>query len=278
MEPDHSSSIAAFMDHYKNAKIVASAKAFRMMVQFYGTDYPERQVVIKNGDVLDLGTHKLQFLAAPMVHWPEVMMTYDATDKVLFSADAFGKFGALDVDEEWACEARRYYFGIVGKFGQQVQNVLKKAAALDIEKICALHGPMLEAPLDEYLSLYDTWSSYRAESEGVFIAYTSVYGHTKEAVMMLAEKLKEAGVPRIEIADLARDDQAEAVEDAFRHDRLVLATTTYNNDIFPFMRTFIESLTERGYKNRKIGLIENGTWAPKAAKIMKELLEGLPGA
>jgi flavorubredoxin len=277
MEPDHSSSIAAFMDHYKNAKIVASAKAFRMMVQFYGTDYPERQVVIKNGDVLDLGTHKLQFLAAPMVHWPEVMMTYDPADKVLFSADAFGKFGALDVDEEWACEARRYYFGIVGKFGQQVQNVLKKAAALDIEKICALHGPMLEAPLDEYLSLYDTWSSYRAESEGVFIAYTSVYGHTKEAVMMLAEKLKEAGVPRIEIADLARDDQAEAVEDAFRHDRLVLATTTYNNDIFPFMRTFIESLTERGYKNRKIGLIENGTWAPKAAKIMKELLEGCQG-
>ena len=277
MEPDHSSSIAAFMDHYKNAKIVASAKAFRMMVQFYGTDYPERQVVIKNDDVLDLGTHKLQFLAAPMVHWPEVMMTYDPADKVLFSADAFGKFGALDVDEEWACEARRYYFGIVGKFGQQVQNVLKKAAALDIEKICALHGPMLEAPLDEYLSLYDTWSSYRAESEGVFIAYTSVYGHTKEAVMMLAEKLKEAGVPRIEIADLARDDQAEAVEDAFRHDRLVLATTTYNNDIFPFMRTFIESLTERGYKNRKIGLIENGTWAPKAAKIMKELLEGCQG-
>ncbi len=277
MEPDHSSSIAAFMDHYKNAKIVASAKAFRMMVQFYGTDYPERQVVIKNGDVLDLGTHKLQFLAAPMVHWPEVMMTYDPAGKVLFSADAFGKFGALDVDEEWACEARRYYFGIVGKFGQQVQNVLKKAAALDIEKICALHGPMLEAPLDEYLSLYDTWSSYRAESEGVFIAYTSVYGHTKEAVMMLAEKLKEAGVPRIEIADLARDDQAEAVEDAFRHDRLVLATTTYNNDIFPFMRTFIESLTERGYKNRKIGLIENGTWAPKAAKIMKELLEGCQG-
>ena len=204
-------------------------------------------------------------------------MTYDPAGKVLFSADAFGKFGALDVDEEWACEARRYYFGIVGKFGQQVQNVLKKAAALDIEKICALHGPMLEAPLDEYLSLYDTWSSYRAESKGVFIAYTSVYGHTKEAVMMLAEKLKEAGVPRIEIADLARDDQAEAVEDAFRHDRLVLATTTYNNDIFPFMRTFIESLTERGYKNRKIGLIENGTWAPKAAKIMKELLEGCQG-
>lgn len=273
MEPDHSANISAFMDKYENAVVVSSSKAFNMMKQFYGTDYPDRRIVVKNGDVLELGSHVLNFVAAPMVHWPEVIMTYDSKDKVLFSADGFGKFGALDADEDWACEARRYYFGIVGKYGMQVQNVLKKAAALDIEIICPLHGPVLDSDLAYYIGLYDTWSSYKAETKGVFIAYTSVYGNTKKAVELLAEKLKEKGVGVVEVSDLARDDMAEAVEDAFRHDRLVLATTTYNMDIFPFMRTFIENLTEREYQNRTIGLIENGTWAPQAAKIMKGLFE-----
>lgn len=274
MEPDHSANIANFLDLYKDAKVVATAKAFVMMKQFFGTDYPERQIVVKEGDTLSLGTHTLTFVLAPMVHWPEVMVTYDSKDKVLFSADAFGKFGALDVEEYWTCEARRYYFGIVGKYGVQAQALLKKAAGLDIQTICALHGPILKENLGYYLDLYNTWSSYGVESEGVVIAYTSVYGNTKKAVELLADKLTALGCPKVTVTDLARDDMAEAVEDAFRYGKLVLATTTYNGDIFPFMKTFIEHLTERGYRNRTIGLIENGSWAPTAAKTMLKMFEG----
>ena len=274
MEPDHSAYVANFLDLYKDAKVVATAKAFVMMKQFFGTDYPERQIVVKEGDTLSLGTHTLTFVLAPMVHWPEVMVTYDSKDKVLFSADAFGKFGALDVEEDWACEARRYYFGIVGKYGVQAQALLKKAAGLDIQTICALHGPILKENLGYYLDLYNTWSSYGVESEGVVIAYTSVYGNTKKAVELLADKLTALGCPKVTVTDLARDDMAEAVEDAFRYGKLVLATTTYNGDIFPFMKTFIEHLTERGYRNRTIGLIENGSWAPTAAKTMLKMFEG----
>jgi len=276
MEPDHSSGIAAFAEKYPEAKIVATAKAFTMMKNFTGTDYAARGITVKEGDTLELGSHMLKVITAPMVHWPEVMMTYDEKDKVLFSADAFGKFGALDaVDEEgWACEARRYYFGIVGKYGAQVQAVLKKAAALDIRIICPLHGPVLSEDLGYYLDLYSTWSSYGVETEGVAVFYTSVYGHTKEAAELLAEKLQELGCPKVAVSDLARDDMAEAVEDAFRYGKIVLATTTYNADIFPFMREFIDHLTERGYQNRLIGLIENGSWAPTAAKVMKGMLEG----
>lgn len=274
MEPDHSANIANFLDLYKDAKVVATAKAFVMMKQFFGTDYPERQIVVKEGDTLSLGTHTLTFVLAPMVHWPEVMVTYDSKDKVLFSADAFGKFGALDVEEDWTCEARRYYFGIVGKYGVQAQALLKKAAGLDIQTICALHGPILKENLGYYLDLYNTWSSYGVESEGVVIAYTSVYGNTKKAVELLADKLTALGCPKVTVTDLARDDMAEAVEDAFRYGKLVLATTTYNGDIFPFMKTFIEHLTERGYRNRTIGLIENGSWAPTAVKTMLKMFEG----
>ena len=274
MEPDHSANVANFLDLYKDAKVVATAKAFVMMKQFFGTDYPERQIVVKEGDTLSLGTHTLTFVLAPMVHWPEVMVTYDSKDKVLFSADAFGKFGALDVEEDWTCDARRYYFGIVGKYGVQAQALLKKAAGLDIQTICALHGPILKENLGYYLDLYNTWSSYGVESEGVVIAYTSVYGNTKKAVELLADKLTALGCPKVTVTDLARDDMAEAVEDAFRYGKLVLATTTYNGDIFPFMKTFIEHLTERGYRNRTIGLIENGSWAPTAAKTMLKMFEG----
>ena len=274
MEPDHSANIANFLDLYKDAKVVATAKAFVMMKQFFGTDYPERQIVVKEGDTLSLGTHTLTFVLAPMVHWPEVMVTYDSKDKVLFSADAFGKFGALDVEEDWTCEARRYYFGIVGKYGVQAQALLKKAAGLDIQTICALHGPILKENLGYYLDLYNTWSSYGVESEGVVIAYTSVYGNTKKAVELLADKLTALGCPKVTVTDLARADMADAVADAFRYGKLVLATTTYNGDIFPFMKTFIEHLTERGYRNRTIGLIENGSWAPTAAKTMLKMFEG----
>ena len=276
MEPDHSSGIAAFMEAYPEAKVVATAKAFTMMKNFTGTDYTGRGIVVKEGDKLELGSHVLTFVTAPMVHWPEVMFTYDSTDKVLFSADAFGKFGALDAEDEegWACEARRYYFGIVGKYGAQVQAVLKKAAALDIQIICPLHGPVLNENLGYYLDLYNTWSAYGVETEGVAVFYTSVYGHTKEAAEFMAAKLQELGCPKVAISDLARDDMAEAVEDAFRYGKIVLATTTYNADVFPFMREFIEHLTERNYQNRKIGFIENGSWAPTAAKVMKGMLEG----
>ncbi len=276
MEPDHSSGIAAFMAAYPEAKVVATAKAFTMMKNFTGTDYTARGIVVKEGDKLELGSHVLTFVTAPMVHWPEVMFTYDSTDKVLFSADAFGKFGALDAEDEegWACEARRYYFGIVGKYGAQVQAVLKKAAALDIQIICPLHGPVLNEDLGYYLDLYNTWSSYGVETEGVAVFYTSVYGHTKEAAEYLEKKLQEIGCPKVAISDLARDDMAEAVEDAFRYGKIVLATTTYNADIFPFMKEFIEHLTERNFQNRKIGFIENGSWAPTAAKVMKGMLEG----
>lgn len=276
MEPDHSSGIAAFMAAYPEAKVVATAKAFTMMKNFTGTDYSARGIVVKEGDKLELGSHTLTFVTAPMVHWPEVMFTYDSTDKVLFSADAFGKFGALDAEDEegWACEARRYYFGIVGKYGAQVQAVLKKAAALDIQIICPLHGPILNENLGYYLDLYNTWSSYGVETEGVAVFYTSVYGHTKDAAEYLEKKLQELGCPKVAISDLARDDMAEAVEDAFRYGKIVLATTTYNADIFPFMKEFIEHLTERNFQNRKIGFIENGSWAPTAAKVMKGMLEG----
>ena len=274
MEPDHSANIKNFMSNYPDATIVSSAKAFTMMKNFFGTAFEDRQIVIKEGDTLELGTHTLHFVAAPMVHWPEVMVTYDSTDKVLFSADGFGKFGALDVDEDWACEARRYYIGIVGKYGAQVQNLLKKAATLDIQIICPLHGPILTENLGYYLNLYNTWSSYSVESEGIMIAYTSVYGHTKKAVEILAEKLRIKGCPKVVVNDLARCDMAEAVEDAFRYGRIVLATTTYNAEIFPFMREFINHLTERNFQNKTIGLIENGSWAPLAAKVMKKMLEG----
>lgn len=274
MEPDHSANIKNFMTTYPDATIVSSAKAFTMMKNFFGTAFEDRQIVIKEGDTLELGSHTLNFVAAPMVHWPEVMVTYDSTDKVLFSADGFGKFGALDVEEDWACEARRYYIGIVGKYGTQVQNLLKKAANLDIEIICPLHGPVLSENLGYYLNLYNTWSSYSVETEGIMIAYTSVYGNTKKAVEVLAEKLRMKGCPKVVVNDLARCDMAEAVEDAFRYGRIVLATTTYNAEIFPFMREFINHLTERNFQNKTIGLIENGSWAPLAAKVMKKMLEG----
>ena len=273
MEPDHSANIAKFMELYQDTTVVSSAKAFAMMKQFFGTDYANRQVVIKEGDTLCLGKHTLAFVAAPMVHWPEVMVTYDTCDKVLFSADGFGKFGALDVDEDWAYEARRYYIGIVGKFGVQVQNLLKKAATLDIQTICPLHGPVLTENLGYYLNLYNTWSSYQPEEDGVVIAYTSVYGHTKEAVDLLADKLRAKGCPNVILHDLARADMAEVVEDAFRYSKLILATITYNAGIFPFMRDFIEHLTDRNYQNRTVAFIENGSWAPTAAKGMKALLE-----
>ena len=273
MEPDHSANIMTFANQYPDAKIVASSKAFTMMNNFFGTDFADRRVVVGEGDTLSLGEHTLAFVTAPMVHWPEVLMTYDTKDKILFSADGFGKFGALDVEEDWACEARRYYFGIVGKYGAQVQAVLKKAANLDIQTICPLHGPLLKENLGYYLNLYQTWSSYGVESEGVFIAYTSVYGNTKKAVELLADKLKAKGCPKVSVADLAREDMAEAVEDAFRYGKLVIASTTYNADVFPFMRTFLEHLVERGYKKRTIGIIENGSWAPMAAKTMKAILE-----
>ena len=274
MEPDHSANIFNFMNNYPDATIVSSAKAFTMMKNFFGTEFEDRRIVIKEGDTLELGEHTLHFVAAPMVHWPEVMMTYDSKDKVLFSADGFGKFGALDVEEDWACEARRYYIGIVGKYGAQVQNVLKKAATLDIQIICPLHGPVLSENLGYYLNLYNTWSSYSVETEGIMIAYTSVYGNTKQAVELLAEKLKANGCPKVVVNDLAREDMAECVEDAFRYGRIVLATTTYNAEIFPFMREFINHLTERNFRNKQIALIENGSWAPLAAKTMKKMLEG----
>ena len=276
MEPDHSANIMNFLAVYPDTTVVGNAKTFTFMGQFFDLDPAMKKLVVKNGDKLELGTHVLNFVLAPMVHWPEVMVTYDSTDKVLFSADGFGKFGANDVEdpEGWACEARRYYFGIVGKYGLQTQNLLKKAAGLDIQIICPLHGPVLSENLGYYVDLYDKWSSYTPEEKGVLIAYTSVYGHTKEAVMELAELLKKEGCEKVVVTDLARDDMPEAVEDAFRYDRLVLATTTYNNSIFPFMHTFIEHLVERFYQNRTIGLIENGTWAPVAKKTMHSMLEG----
>ena len=270
MEPDHSANIYNFIKAYPDVKIVASAKAFAMMKNFFGTDFADKQIVVGEGDTLSLGKHNLTFVTAPMVHWPEVIVTYDSTDKVLFSADGFGKFGALDVEEDWACEARRYYIGIVGKYGAQVQALLKKAATLDISMICPLHGPVLKENLGYYLGLYNTWSSYQPEEEGIVIAYTSVYGNTKKAVMLLAEKLKANGCPKVVVNDLARCDMAEAVEDAFRYSKLVLATTTYNAEIFPFMHAFINHLTERNFQNRTVAFIENGSWAPMANKVMKE--------
>jgi len=273
MEPDHSANIMNFIKTYPTAKIVSSAKAFAMMKQFFGTDFTDGRIVVGEGDTLNLGSHVLTFVTAPMVHWPEVIVTYDSKDKVLFSADGFGKFGALDVDEDWACEARRYYIGIVGKYGAQVQALLKKAAGLDIQVICPLHGPVLKENLGYYINLYNTWSSYSVESEGIVIAYTSVYGNTKKAVMQLAEKLKAKGCPNVVVNDLARCDMAEAVEDAFRYGKLVLATTTYNAEIFPFMHQFITHLTERNFQNRTVAFIENGSWAPLAAKVMKGMFE-----
>ena len=273
MEPDHSANIMNFIKTYPTAKIVSSAKAFAMMKQFFGTDFAEDRIVVGEGDTLSLGEHTLTFVTAPMVHWPEVIVTYDSKDKVLFSADGFGKFGALDVEEDWACEARRYYIGIVGKYGAQVQALLKKAAGLDIEIICPLHGPVLKENLGYYINLYNTWSSYGVETEGIVIAYTSVYGNTKKAVMQLAEKLKSKGCPKVVVNDLARCDMAEAVEDAFRYGKLVLATTTYNAEIFPFMHQFITHLTERNFQNRTVAFIENGSWAPLAAKVMRGMLE-----
>lgn len=270
MEPDHSANITLFCEKYKNAAVVSNQKAFTMMKNFFGNDFAERRIVVKDGEKLSLGGTELAFVFAPMVHWPEVMVTYDETHKILFSADAFGKFGASDACEDWACEARRYYFGIVGKYGVMVQTLLKKAAALDVKTICPLHGPVLKENLGYYLNLYDIWSSYKAEADGVFIAYTSVYGHTEKAAKLLAEKLSENGCKKVVMSDLARSDMAENVEDAFKYGKLVLATTTYNGDVFPFMREFIAHLTERNYQNRKIGFIENGSWAPIAAKIMKE--------
>ena len=273
MEPDHSANIHNLVKAYPDVTVVASDKAFRMMKNFFGTDFADNRMVIKEGDTLCLGRHNLTFIGAPMVHWPEVMVTYDRADKVLFSADGFGKFGALDIEEDWACEARRYYIGIVGKYGAQVQTLLKKASGFDIQIICPLHGPVLRENLGYYLGLYNTWSSYEPEEEGIVIAYTSIYGNTKKAVMLLAEKLRALGCPKVVINDLARCDMAEAVEDAFRYSKLVLATTTYNAEIFPFMREFINNLTEHGYKNRTVGFIENGSWAPLAAKVMKSMLE-----
>jgi len=274
MEPDHSANIANFMKAYPEAVIVSSAKAFAMMKNFFGTEFEDRRIVVAEGGKLELGSHVLNFVAAPMVHWPEVIVTYDSTDKVLFSADGFGKFGALDADEDWACEARRYYIGIVGKYGAQVQALLKKAAGLDIKIICPLHGPVLTENLGYYLNLYNIWSSYGVETEGIMVAYTSVYGNTKQAAEYLAEKLKEKGCPKVAITDLARSDMAENVEDAFRYGKIVLATTTYNADIFPFMKEFINHLTERTFRNRTVAFIENGSWAPLAAKTMRKMLEG----
>ena len=274
MEPDHSANIDTFLSAYPAATVVASKQAFVMMKQFFGTDYADRRIVVGEGDILSLGKHTLTFVTAPMVHWPEVIVTYDSYDKVLFSADGFGKFGALDAQEDWACEARRYFIGIVGKYGAQVQALLKKAATLDIAIICPLHGPVLTENLGYYVNLYDIWSSYRPEDEGVLIAYTSVYGHTKAAVELLAAQLEKNGCPKVSVTDLARDDMAEAVEDAFRYSKLVLATTTYNGDIFPFMKEFIHHLTERNYQNRTVAFIENGSWAPTAAKVMGKMLEG----
>lgn len=273
MEPDHSANIVDFVKAYPEAKIVSSAKAFVMMKNFFGCDFADKQVVVGEGDTLPLGTHTLNFFTAPMVHWPEVIVSYDSKDEALFSADAFGKFGALDTDEDWACEARRYYFGIVGKYGMPVQGLLKKLGKIKVEKICPLHGPILTENLDYYINLYNIWSSYGVESDGVFIAYTSVYGNTKNAAIQLAEKLKEHGCPKVVVSDLAREDMAECVEDAFRYGKIVLATTTYNADVFPFMREFINHLTERNFQNRTVGLIENGSWAPMAAKTMKSMLE-----
>lgn len=273
MEPDHSANIDNFVKAYPEAKIVSSAIAFVMMKNFFGTDFPDKKIVVGDGDTLSLGGRTLTFIGAPMVHWPEVIVTYDSTDKVLFSADGFGKFGALDVTEDWACEARRYYIGIVGKYGVQVQNLLEKVYGLDIQKICPLHGPILTENLDYYFNLYNIWSSYGVETDGVVIAYTSVYGNTKRAVLKLADMLKEKGCPKVVVNDLARCDMAEAVEDAFRYGKIVLATTTYNTDIFPFMREFITHLTEHNFQNRTVAFIENGTWAPTAARVMRGMLE-----
>ena len=275
MEPDHSANIQKFLEVYPNIKVVGNAKTFTMIGNFF-RDLKladENKLEVKNKDTLTLGKHELTFVFAPMVHWPEVMVTYDSKDKVLFSADGFGKFGALDVEEDWDCEARRYYIGIVGKYGAQVQNLLKVAATLDIQTICPLHGPVLTENLEHYIGQYNTWSSYGTESEGIMIAYTSVYGNTKKAVELLAEKLKEKGCPKVVVTDLAREDMAEAVEDAFRYGKIVLASTTYNGDVFPFMKTFIEHLTERNYQNKTIGLIENGSWASMAGKVMTGMFE-----
>lgn len=272
MEPDHSANIANFLDRYPNATVVASKQAFAMMKNFFGTEFEDRRLVVGDKDTLQLGSHELTFYTAPMVHWPEVIMTYDSKDKVLFSADAFGKFGALDVEEDWACEARRYYFGIVGKFGAQVQALLKKLGGLTIQTICSLHGPVLSENLEYYLGLYNTWSSYGVETEGVCICYTSVYGNTKQAVELLAEELKKAGCPKVAVNDLAREDMAECVEDAFRYSKIVFATTTYNGGIFPFMHTFLYKLTERNFQNKTVAFLENGTWAPTATKVMKAAL------
>ncbi len=273
MEPDHSANILALVEAYPRVKIVSTSKSFVMMKNYFGTDFAERQVVVKDGDTLDLGKHQLTFVAAPMVHWPEVIVTYERTEKLLFSADAFGKFGALDREEDWACEARRDYFGIVGKYGVQVQNLLKKLSAYEIQAICPLHGPVLDKNLKYYLDLYKTWSSYEAETDGVMIAYTSVYGNTKKAAELLGKELKAQGCEKVVVTDLARSDRFEAVEDAFRYKKLVLATTTYNGEIFPFMRDFIQDITERNYKNRTVGFIENGSWAPMATKVMRGMLE-----
>ena len=272
MEPDHSANIENFVKAYPNATVVSSAKAFAMMKNFFGTDFADKRIVVGEGDTLTLGKHTLTFVAAPMVHWPEVIVTYDSYDKILFSADGFGKFGALDVNEPWVDEARRYYIGIVGKYGAQVQALLKKASGLDIAQICPLHGPVLNENLGYYLGLYNTWSSYQPEEDGIVIAYTSVYGNTRKAVMLLEEKLKNLGCPTVKVFDLARCDMAEAVSNAFKYSKLILATTTYNADIFPFMREFINHLTERNYSNRTVALIENGSWAPLAAKVMREML------
>lgn len=273
MEPDHSANINSFVEKYPDVKIVATAKSFVMMKQFFQTDYASKQIVVKEKDTLNLGKHTLTFMMAPMVHWPEVMVSYDDVDKVLFSADAFGKFGALDCDEDWACEARRYYFGIVGKYGMQVQALLKKVAALDIQTICSLHGPILNENLEYYVNLYNTWSSYGVESEGIMIAYSSVYGNTKKAVELLAEKLKELGCPKVAVNDLAREDMAEVVEDAFRYGKVVLASITYNADVFPHMKEFIHHLTEKNFQNRTLAFIENGSWAPTATRVMKQMFE-----
>ncbi|MBQ2681337.1 MAG: FprA family A-type flavoprotein, partial [Eggerthellaceae bacterium] len=277
MEPDHSANITRFMDEYPEAQVVATAKAFDMMERFYGVAFEDRRIIVKEGDELDLGGRALKFITAPMVHWPEVMMTYDAASKTAFTADAFGKFGALDVEENWACEARRYYFGIVGKFGKQVQGVLKKLGALDVERICPLHGPVLDADLDYYLGLYSTWAAYEVETPGVAIAYCSIYGHTAEAAKLLAEELEAAGCPKVALSDLARDDMAEAVEDAFRYGTLVLASPTYNADMFPFMKAFLDHLADHAYQNRRVALVENGTWAPAAAKAMRAKVEAMKG-
>lgn len=273
MEPDHSANIIDFVKAYPEAKIVSSAKAFAMMKNFFGCDLADKQIVVGDGDTLSLGNHTLTFFTAPMVHWPEVIVSYDNKDEVLFSADGFGKFGALDTDEDWACEARRYYFGIVGKYGVPVQALLKKLKNIKIGKICPLHGPILTENLGYYINLYNTWSSYDVESEGVFIAYTSVYGNTKKAALQLAEKLKEHGCAKVVVSDLAREDMAECVEDAFRYGKIVFATTTYNADVFPFMREFINHLTERNFQNRTVGFVENGSWAPMAVKTMRSMLE-----